>query len=280
MAEVQHIARGDGTVAYTDTGSGPPIVLGHSFLCSGSMWDAQLPALADRYRVINVDYRGHGKSSALTAPFDLYDLVSDVVAVLDRCAVARAVWAGLSVGGFVSLRAAATHPDRVAGLVLLDTDGGAEPWWPRLKYRLLGAAARRLGLGAVSGAAARQMFGRTTRRRRPEVVAAWTADFLASDVTSLLYFLDALRDRDDLTPRLAGIDRPALVVVGTEDASLPPVRSRRLAGGLPRAELREIPEAGHLSAMEQPEAVTNAMLEFLESLTVEDADGAAAWTAS
>jgi pimeloyl-ACP methyl ester carboxylesterase len=83
------------------------------------------------------------------------------------------------------------------------------------------------------------------------------------DIPSALLALRALNERDDLFPKLAEVDLPALVLVGSEDRSLPPERSRRLAGALPRAWFVEIQGAGHLSSLEQPTAVTNAMLDFL-----------------
>lgn len=263
MSDVYEITHRGATLAFTDAGSGPTVVLGHSFLCSRSMWAGQVPVLAERYRVINVDYRGHGASSAITRPLTLYDLVDDVLAILDHRGVERAVWAGLSVGGFVALRAALTAPQRVPGLVLVDTDGGAETWWPRTKYRILGGVARGLGVGAVGGAAARHLFGATTRKTRPELVRSWRQEFRQFDVASTLCFLRAVAGRDDLGPRLGAIDVPSVVIVGAEDVSLPPARSRRLAAQLPNATFHEIPGAGHLSAVEQPELVTAAMLEFL-----------------
>ena len=101
-------------IHFEDLGSGPPVVLGHSFLCSGEMWSPQVPKLAERHRVINIDERGHGHSGKLSEPFDLYDMVDDVLAVLDHLGIKNAVWAGLSIGGMVALRAALAFPDHAA----------------------------------------------------------------------------------------------------------------------------------------------------------------------
>jgi len=110
------VERNGATIYYEVTGSGPAIVLMHSFLCSGEMWGPQIEPLSAQYEVINIDMRGHGKSGPAETPFDLYDLVGDVVAVLDREGVDRACWAGLSIGGMIALRAALTAPDRVGAL--------------------------------------------------------------------------------------------------------------------------------------------------------------------
>lgn len=253
-------------IHFTVHGEGRAIVLGHSFLCSREMWSPQVPPLAERYRVVNVDARGHGESGAIEDDFTLYDMVDDVVAVLDRLGLERAVWAGLSIGGMVALRAALTVPERVEGLILVDTDAGPETAWTRLKYSGMAAVARTIGVRPLQKPVCRLMFGATTFRRRPELVDEWTGRLRGVHVPSVLKMLAALQTRDDLRPRLPEIAVPALVLVGAEDRSLPPDRSRTLAGGIPGARLVEIPEAGHLSALEQPEAVTAAMGEFLDGL--------------
>jgi pimeloyl-ACP methyl ester carboxylesterase len=258
-------------IAFDVVGEGPTVVLGHSFLCSGAMWAPQLGPLSAENRVINIDARGHGASGRVAAPFTLYDLVEDVVAVLDHLGVERAVWAGLSIGGMVALRAALRAPARVSGLILADTDAGAETPWNRLKHASLAWLVRGLGVRPVLPRLARLMFGATTRRARPDLVRQWVDRFASVDVPSALLTLAALDRRDDLLPELPSIRPPALVLVGAEDRALRPERSRRLAQALPQARFVEVPRAGHLSSLEQPAEVTTAMIEFLRSPAVRTA---------
>ena len=253
-------------ISFDDSGSGPPVVLTHSFLCSGEMWREQVPRLAENNRVINVDLRGHGLSSASATPFGLYDLVDDVVAVLDSLDIERAVWAGLSVGGMLSLRAALAVPERVAGLVLIDAHAGAEKLSRRFKYRVMAVMTRRFGLSPVMPAITRMMFGSTTRRRNPDLVNEWEEKFGAADVPSMLEYAGGLLHRDSILGRLGEISAPTLVMVGDEDTSLPPRYSEEIAAGIPGARLVLVPGAGHLSALEQPEFVTDEMQRFLGSL--------------
>jgi 3-oxoadipate enol-lactonase len=255
-------------IAFEAVGDGPAVVLLHSFLCSGAMWQNQVGPLAAQNRVINIDCRGHGASSGVSKAFNLYDMVEDVLAVLDVLGIGRAVWAGLSIGGMIALRGALRAPDRLSALILADTDAGSERLWSRLKYGALGWLVRVCGISPVLPQIARQMFGRTTRQKQPDLVAQWVDRFAHVDIPSALRTLQALNERDDLFPRLAEINVPALVLVGAEDRSLPPDRSRRLARALPRARLVEIPGAGHLSSLEQPAAVTSAMLDFLQGAEV------------
>lgn len=249
---------------FEDTGAGPPVVLGHSFLCSGKMWRRQVPALAVQNRVLNLDFRGHGKSGEVTRPFSLYDAVSDVVAVLDELGIEKAVWCGLSVGGMVALRAALTCPRRVDRLILLDTDAGAENPLRKLRYRLMGLGARLLGIGPFLPTLTRLMFGATTRQQNPNLVSEWTREFATVNLPSILRGLEALMRRDPLLARLPQISMPALVLVGEEDRSLPPPLARRIHDRLPDSRLVQIPAAGHLSALEQPGPVNEAILDFLQ----------------
>lgn len=250
-------------IFFEDSGAGPPIVFGHSFLCSGKMWREQLPDLATKYRVVNPDLRGHGQSGLVTDPFSLYDAVSDVIAVLDELGIERAIWCGLSIGGMVALRAALSHPDRVTGLILLDTDAGRETAPRKLKYHAMGAGVRFFGLRPFLTSITRLMFGATTHRENRPLVSEWKAQFAAVHVPSALRCLDALMRRDSLVGRLQEIRVPALVLVGEEDRSLPVALSRRIHDGLPHSTFEVISTAGHLSPLERPEQVTDACLRFL-----------------
>ncbi len=246
-----------------ESGAGPPVVLGHSFLCSGRMWREQIPALAAKFRVINPDLRGHGRSGHVLHPFSLYDALADVIAVLDHLDIERATWCGLSIGGMVALRAALVHPERVTALILMDTDAGRENPWHTLKYRAMGAGARIMGLRPFLGSITQLMFGSTTRRENPALVSEWKTQFADVHVPSVLCCLEALMQRDSLLGRLHEIRVPALVLVGEEDRSLPVALSRRIHDGLRASTFGVIPAAGHLSPLERPAQVTDALLGFL-----------------
>lgn len=260
------IERAGARLFFEDVGEGPCLLLGHSYLCSGEMWAHQVPALGRSHRVVNLDLRGHGRSGQAESPFTLYDLVDDALAVLDHLGVEKAIWGGLSVGGMVALRAALAAPERVSALLLLDTHAGAERLVKRLRYRGMAWGVRLFGMGPLLAPVSRLMFGATTLRTRRELVAEWKGRFAALHVPSVLRFLDALVGRDSLLPRLGEIRVPVLVLVGEEDRSLPVACSQQIHRGIPGSGLEVIPEAGHLSALEQPEAVTRAMTDFLSRL--------------
>lgn len=260
-----NIERNGLQIHYEDLGEGRPLVLLHGFLFSSAMWAPQVEALRDRFRIITVDFRGHGQSSPISDSFTLYDLVSDVVAVLSECGVSRAVWIGLSMGGMVGLRAAITVPEAVEGLVVLDSDAGTEDTMTQLRYRAMSFGARFLGLRPFLPAVSRLIFGRTTHREREGLVREWKPRILANDVTSIRTTLEALLRRDSLVPLLKEIDVPTLVIAGEEDRTLSVERSRQIAAGIAGAEIEIIPKAGHLSSLEVPETANQLLKEFLES---------------
>jgi len=250
-------------IHYEVTGSGPPLLLAHSFLCSGELWAPVLPALSARHRVVNVDARGHGASGRVPRRCAIEDLLRDHLAVLDALGIARATWAGLSLGGMVALRAALDAPERVDALLLLDTDAGPEALAVRARDAALAIVARTIGVGPVLPRIAKLMFGTTTLRENAPLAQVWCARFARVHVPSVLNVLAAVDGRADLRPSLGRIAVPALVLVGAEDRAQPPARSRRLATALPSARYVEVPGAGHLSALEAPTAVAEAMLGFL-----------------
>jgi len=251
---------------YEVTGAGPAIVLTHSFLCDGSMFAEQVPALARTHRVLNVDLRGHGRSGPSESPYTIYDLVADVLTILDAERVDSAIWMGLSIGGFLSLRAALTHPGRVRALIVLDSDAGTESAWKKLKYAAMKWLLESLGPRAIVPAVMPIMLGRTTLRSRPQLRERYRRLFLGVRVRSVCRGIDAITSRDDLLGRLGEITVPTLVLVGEEDRALPPARSRRIAEGIAGAQLVVIPQAGHLASAENPSAVTAAVLPFLATV--------------
>lgn len=260
------IDRGGRQIYYSVRGNGPPVLLAHSYLCNTAMWAPQIEALKDRYTVVSVDARGHGESDPATEPFTLWDSAADHLAVLDHLGHERFAWAGLSMGGMKGLRVALDHPERVVGLMLLDTDGGPESAFVKAKYTAMGWVARAVGLSPLMPAVGPIMFGRTTLRTKKDLVAEWKADWELLDVPSMLLAIDAIRFREDLLPRLRSLEIPALVLVGAQDKALPPARSKALADALPQATFHRIPDAGHLSTLEQPEAVNDLLQGFLANL--------------
>ena len=263
MAEV---TKGDVRLVYDDVGAGPAVLFSHSWFCDGRQWP-QVPSVVEAgFRVLNLDNRGHGRSGSHRHRFTVWDMAEDLVAVLDHAGVDAAVLVGLSVGGFAAIRTAVRHPARVRALVLADTAAGAQDRRGKIKATTLGplwlTPARKLVLPQV----VTTLFGPTARRTQPRLVADWKLRFLQQDPKSMVVALRAVVTRDDVTGRLGDLSAPALVVVGEEDRNPGVVASASLAAHLRSARLVVLPDTGHLSALEQPEAFGDALVEFLTSL--------------
>ena len=156
--------------------------------------------------------------------------------------------------------------DRVSALILVDTHAGSELPYMKLKYRVLALGVKVVGTRPFLPAIAPMMFGPTTCKTNSTLVREWKARFATVHVPSILHGLGALNRRDSIVHRLNEIDVPSLVIVGEEDTSLPPAYSLQIAEAVTDSSLITISKSGHLSALEQPEAVTTAMLGFLDNL--------------
>jgi 3-oxoadipate enol-lactonase len=200
------------------------------------------------------------------AGWSIQSAAADVAGLIAAATPTRNAYVmGLSMGGYIALSLASRHPERIAGLILADTRADADD-----------AAARSARLDAVSALAS---GGRTTYLSRllPRLVGpsapAEVRDELAAcaERQPTQAFIDALRalaDRPDRRADLAGIAVPTLVIVGSDDIVTPPAAARELARGITRAQLIEIPAAGHLTALERPALVADAVAGFLDHLPV------------
>lgn len=251
---------------YEDTGTGPAVLLSHSWQCDGRQWP-QLPALAEAgYRVLNLDNRGHGRSGPHRQRFTMWDMADDLIAVLDDADVDDAVLVGLSVGGFAALRAGLRHASRVRALVLADTAAGRAAWRGRAKVAALGRLSLTPARNLVVEVVVKQLFGPTARRDQPEMVAEWRRRFRDQDPASMLVAIQSIMARDDVTSRLGEISVPTLVIVGEEDRDPGVMASASLAARIPAARLTVLPDTGHLAALEQPNAFESQLLQFLADL--------------
>ena len=254
-------------IDYTDSGGdGPVVVFSHGFLMDRTMFDQQVTALAPQYRVITWDQRGHGGTRA-AGTFTYWDSAADVLALLDHLGVQRAVLAGMSQGGFVSLRAALTAPDRVRALVLIDSQAGQEDPAVAPGYEQLHQTWRDHGPGPVQEMVASIILGPGQwdgwYAKWNEQCAQWAPD----DLAQLTWPFRCLMDRDDFTGRLGEVGCPALIVHGSEDASIPLARAEKLRDGLAGpTTFTLIDGAPHASNVTHPGAVNAEIVNFLHRL--------------
>ena len=261
----QRFSRDGQKLYYEDFGNGPPIVFIHSFLANRTMWDAEVLRFQDSYRVIVVDLRGHG-NAGVSAPHTLYDMVDDVIAVLDHAGVKQAIWCGLSIGGMITVRAALRYPNRVKAMLLLNTDAAAEAPKVLAKHKTLAFIVRTLGVKPVLTPVMKMMFGKTAHATQPALIKTWRDKLADVHVPSMMRSLNALDKRDDVLESLSEVDIPALIIHGMEDTAIHHSRGQRLANALPNREYLLYEQLGHLSNLERPEIIQDALTAFLQKL--------------
>lgn len=252
---------------------GDAVVFGHTLLTDGRIFIDQVTDLAQDHHVLNVDLRGHGRSDAPRRAFTLVDTAVDYLRAMDACGVARATLVGASMGAMAALRLALSHPDRVAGLVLIGASASAERPTSRARLLALGATARLLGPRPwLVRQASELLFGPTFRAAHPEVVGRWEEQLARLDPAGIARAVAAVAQRPDLTARLFQITAPTLLLVGDEDRMTPPARSRTLAAALPHARLELLPATGHLPSVERPRAVAGFIRHFLRAPSAVQSD--------
>jgi len=245
-------------VYFEDTGGdGPAVIFSHGFLMDHEMFAPQVDALRDEFRCITWDERGFGATPA-TEPFTYYDSAADCVALLDHLGVERAVWAGMSQGGFIGLRGALTAPERVQALVLIDTQSGKEDEAVAPAYEGMHDEWVANGPANVQDIVASLILG-------PGVDwAPWLAKWNAAPKTNLTLPFRCLLGRDDVTDRLGEITCPAIVFHGDADQSIPLEKAHELCEGLPNCEgVVVVKDGPHAANLSHPEQVNGPLLEFL-----------------
>ncbi len=249
------------TIGYDEAGSGPPLVLLHAFPLDRTMWEPQLAALADVARVIALDLPGFGESSSAAFTIDgVADLVSDFLAALN---IPKATVGGLSMGGYVALAFARRHADKLAGLVLADTRAGVDDTVAKANRTKAIALVNEQGGAALFEGMVPKVMSDSTRETNPEVVARMKSIAAKQPTASVVAALVALRDRPDANPGLKNITVPTLVIVGEYDGVTPPLASANLSAQIRGSKLVHIPDAGHLSNVENPDAFNAAIRGFL-----------------
>lgn len=243
----------------------PVVCLAHALSADSGVWSEQAPALlAQGWRVLRIDMRGHGGSDPTDGGYAMADLAGDVVLVLDVLGLDRVHFVGLSIGGMIGQTLGVAHGDRLSSLMLCGTSpkavpGGLEMWDARF------AAIRAAGsVEPLAEDTMRRWFTEAFRPRRPD---RWRLihDTIAS-TTPAGYLGGARAIIDfDVLAQLPGVKTPTLVVCGDDDPGTPAEGNRRIAALIPGARYQEIANARHIPMMEHPETFNRILLEWLAS---------------
>jgi 3-oxoadipate enol-lactonase len=249
------------TLANTISGApgSPVVVMGSSLGTTQTMWEPQVAALAEHYRVIRYDHRGHGGSEMPPAPYRIADLGGDVIGLLDSLGVDRFSFVGLSLGGMTGMWVASEIPQRVDRLALLSTSaalGAPDAWYDRA------AKVRAGGLAAVAHPVIARWFTPAYAAANPAIIDEQIAGLLTVPVDGYAACCEAIAEMD-LRDRLARINAPTVAIAATQDLAIPPVHSEAIVAAIAGARLELIDHAAHIANIEQPAAVTRLLLQHL-----------------
>lgn len=254
------------TLAYSDQGTGLPIVFLHAFPLNRTMWAVQEQALSSQFQIITIDLRGHGESDAPLWRYTLDQSADDVRALLDHLEIQRALFVGLSMGGYILFAFYRKYADRAKGLILADTKAQADTEEGKIGRFQLAQIAHRQGPSAIADVMTPKLLSPATIRTNPNLVQHVRAMIEGNQISGIAGDLMAMADRSDSFSLLSQITCPTQIIVGELDQATPPSDARLMAEHIPQAHLAIIPNAAHLSNLEQPEAFNQIVSAFALNL--------------
>ncbi len=255
-------------LSYVAEGQGPVVVLLHGFPLDQTMWQPLRAILGSNHRVVTPDLRGIGATGAPEGDYSVDGMADDVVELLDKLGLDQPiVLGGLSMGGYVVLSIALRFPERLKGLVLLNSRAAADtPSAARLR-RTTADQIEASGdpLPFLDGMVSR-LFAPATLIEHPELVEHWRSKMAGIPARTIVATLRGLADRPDRTNDLLKIRLPTLVLAGSDDQVVPLDESRSIVQLLPLGDLAVISRAGHLTPVENPGETAEAVQDFLDRI--------------
>ena len=243
---------------------GPWVLLSHGLATDLTMWDELADALKDRYQVLRYDARGHGGSTATVDDYTLDQLVADAAGILDAIAVTQVHFAGLSMGGMVGLGLLLDHAPRIKSAVIADSRHTTTPeftkaWLDRV------AAVRQGGVEAIVKSTVERWSSAGLAERDPAVIARMERMIRNTSPAGYCGCAAALA-RLSYGHRLGEIDKPTLVLCGTEDHGAPPENTRQMHAMIKGSRFLEIEQAGHISTIEKPAIFNTAVAKLFDDV--------------
>lgn len=265
------------SIAWRDEGAGPAVVLLHAFPLDHRMWDGQFPELVDAgWRVLAPDLPGFGASELPDAAPSLTVVIDTLIASLLDRGIDRCVVVGLSLGGYLAMEWLRRRPEMLAGVVLCDTKATADSDTARQARLVMADEMDRDPLHTSQILRERLLpvlVGETTMRQRPDVVSAVGEWIDRAPAATVSWIQRSMAARPDSLSTLREAMLPTLIVWGQEDAMSPESEQSTMLEALTDGGIVVIPAVGHLSALEDPEAVTRAIGDFLASVRGANLDG-------
>ncbi len=256
------------TMNYVERGTpgGTPIIFIHGFPFSLEMWEPQMWALPNQYRAIAYDVRGHGRSDVGDGQYSIEFFVDDLVGLLDHLVIDKTVLCGLSMGGYIALRAFERNPERFKGLILCDTKSGTDTDEGKVKRASTLKSVKMNGVEQFAEGFVKSVFAESTFKSHPEIIESIKSVIKTSSPIGIGGALLALACRTDTTPVLPKIKVPTLILCGERDVLTPLKDSEFMHNQIIGSSFHIIPAAAHLSNLENPGVFNEKLLAFLKSV--------------
>lgn len=257
----------DFTMTYEVAGQGLPLLLVHGFPLNKTLWEPQIKDLAVSVRVIVPDLRGHGASDPVPGEYSMDLLADDCFALLEDLGEEDpVVVCGLSMGGYIAFSFYRRYPQRVAGLILAATRAKADSPEARDSRDKMAAKVDEQGAGAIAEDLLPKMLSPHTLATNPELVERVKHMMANTSARGIKGALMGMKSRPDSTPTLIQIDVPTLIVHGEDDQIIPRQEAQDMHAAIQDAQMRLLPQAGHLLNLEQPDLFNQAIREFLQAI--------------
>lgn len=255
-------------LAYTDMGSGTPLVLLHAFPFNRRMWEQQLPAFSRSFRLIAPDYPGFGQSPAWADPFSLEDIADAVSRLLNELGVNEKIMLlGLSIGGYVAFEFVRKCQPRLKGLVLVATHPVADTEAGKMARAETAEFVKRAGAEALAERFIPRVLGKTSLAGRPEVSHQIHDLIVANSVEGIVQACHAMANRRDSTALLPEIKLPTLILSGSEDPLKPGMPPAEMQAQIAGSQWQVVEKCGHMVNLEQPQVFNQLVLSFLEKVS-------------
>jgi 3-oxoadipate enol-lactonase len=256
----------DISVNYIEHGSsqGLPVVFIHGFPFSHKMWEPQMLELSNDIHAIAYDVRGHGSSIVGDGQFTIELFVDDLIALLNHLGIEKAVLCGLSMGGYIALRALERHPNRIKGLVLCDTKSESDSNEEKIKRTSSIKAVKSAGVSAFAEDFVKSVFWTKTFEKNPGAIEFIKELIRVNSTLGICGTLLALASRTDTTQSLSSINVPTCIIVGEYDLRTPPSCAREMHTAIAGSELHILSNAGHISNLENTKDFNENLIAFLK----------------
>lgn len=249
-----------------DEGLGPVILFVHGFPLNHTMWQAQIDEFSRTHRVIAPDLRGFGGTDGALYSVSMEQFADDLAGLLDALAVeGPVIFCGLSMGGYIAWQFVQRHRNRLQKLIVCDTRAAADSPEAAANRLKMADIVLREGPEPVAWAMMPKLFAQCSGERCPAIIASVRQMVMTSNPVAIAAAHRGMAVRPDVTAWLPTLDLPTLVLCGEHDAISPAAEMRSIAEQIPGADFALIPDAGHMSPMEQPQAVNDALRKFIRA---------------